>query len=248
VLVAKEFEHVAVKSIAARLGREIDDAAVEPPEFGRWAIALDLELLDGVDHGVVRHLPRLRLQHGDAVEEILVRSRPSPVDARQRGIRRQRDARNDGREHDEEAAVQRQLHDLLVLDDRPEARGLRPHDWRVRDHRHLFLNTSDCEIEIDARLLTGCQTDALATHRLEARQFDIQAVLARRQAGCGVEAVACRDDDSMKIRPHFRDGDGRAGNRSTSLILYEASDLAGGRLRPRGQHADDARARDGESD
>jgi hypothetical protein len=52
----------------------------------------------------------------------------------------------------------------------------------------------------------------------------------------------------MKIRPHFRDGDGRPGNRSTSLISYAAGDLAGGRLRPRGQHADHVGAREDEAD
>ena len=58
-------------------------------------------------------------------------------------------------EHDEQAAVQRQLHDLLVLDDRPEARGLGSHDRRVCDDRHLFSNVSDAEIEIDARFFAG---------------------------------------------------------------------------------------------
>ena len=154
VLVAKEFEHVAAKGIGARFRREIHDAAVEPPEFGRRAVALDLELLDGVDDRVVRHLPRLGLEHGDAVEEILVRSRPPTVDAGQDGVRRQGDARRDGGEHDEQAAVQRQLHDLLVLDNRPEARGLRSHNRRICNDRHLFSKVSDREIEIDTRLLT----------------------------------------------------------------------------------------------
>jgi hypothetical protein len=167
VLAAKEFEHIAVKGIAARRGREIHHTAIEASEFGRWAVALDLELVDGVDHREVRHLPRLRLEHGDAVEQILVRSRSSPIDAGQHGIGRQSDSRNDGGEHDEEAAIQRQPHDLLVLDDCPEAGGLRSHDGRVRGHGHLFLNASNREIEIDARLFTGREADAFAAHGLE---------------------------------------------------------------------------------
>ena len=127
-LVAKKLEHVAVNGIGARLRREIDHAAIEPPELGCRAVALDLELLDGVDDRIVRELPRLGLEHGDAVEEILVRSRSSAVDARQDGVRRKGDTRRDGGEHDEQAAVQRQLHDLFVLDDGPEARGLDSHD------------------------------------------------------------------------------------------------------------------------
>src|SRR5262249_20988991 len=107
LLVAKKLEHVALKGIATRLGGEIDDAAVEPAKLGRWAVALDLELLDGVDHREVRHLPGLRLEHGDAVVEILIRPRSPSVDARQGGIRWQRDSRDDGGEHDEKATVQR---------------------------------------------------------------------------------------------------------------------------------------------
>ena len=63
--------------------------------------------------------------------------------------------RRDGGEHDEQATVQRQLHDLFVLDDGPEARGLDSHHRGICDDRHLFLNASDAEIEIDACFLAG---------------------------------------------------------------------------------------------
>ncbi len=248
MLVAKEFEHVAVKGIGARFRREIDHAAIEPPEFGRRAVALDLELLDGVDDRIVRELPRLGLQHGDAVEEILVRSRSPAVDARQDGIRRQGDARRDGGEHDEQAAVQRQPHDLLVLDDGPEACGLRSHNRRVADHCHLFLNASDREIEIDARLLTRRQANALAAHGLEPRQLDIEAVFAWCQAGRGVHAIASGDDHSLQIRPCFGDGDRRAGNGGPSLILHKTGDFAGSRLSICRRRADAAGARDDKAD
>ena len=46
-----------MNGIGARLRREIDHAAIEPPELGRRAVALDLELLDGVDDRIVRELP-----------------------------------------------------------------------------------------------------------------------------------------------------------------------------------------------
>ena len=185
VLVPEEPEHVAMKGVAPRLGGEVHHAAIEPAELGGRAVALDLELLDGVDDRVVRDLTRLRLQHGDAVEEILVRARPAAVDAGQDGIRRQGDARCDGGEHDEEAAVQRQLHDLFVLDDGPEARGFGAHDRRVPDDRHLFLKASHREIEIDARLLTCRQAHALATHRLESRS----SISSRYSPGARLAAV-----------------------------------------------------------
>ena len=237
-----------MKGIGARFRGEIDHAAIEPAELGRRAVALDLELLDGVDDRVVRELPGLRLQHGDAVEEILVRSRPPAVDAGQDGIRRQGDARGDGGEHDEQAAVQRQLHDLLVLDHRSEARGLRSHDRRISDDRHLFSNIADAEVEIDACLFASRETNALAPHGLEPRELDVEAVLAGRQARSRVDAIASGDGDSLQIRPCFGDGNRRAGNGRPSLIFHNAGDLARTRLSTGWQHADKPRERDREAD
>ena len=242
VFVAEEFEHVAVIGVAAGLGCEIDHAAIEAPEFGRWAIALDFELLDGVDHRVVRDLARLRLQDRNAVEEIFVRSRSAAIDARQDGIRRQGDARNDGSQHDEQTAVQRQLHDLLVLDDRPEARGLRSHDRRIADDRHLFLNTADAEVKIDSCLFASRETNTLAPHGFEPRELDVEAVVAGRQARGGVDAIATGNGDSRKVRPYVGDGNRRAGNGRPGLIFHKAGDLARTRLSTGWQHTDKPRA------
>ena len=114
------------------LGRQVDHAAVEPAELGRRAVALDLELLNRVDDREERHLAGLGLQHGDAVEQVFVGARPAAVDARQLRVRAA--ARRPGasaRERDERAAVQRQLHDLLVLDDGAEAGGFGAQHRRV---------------------------------------------------------------------------------------------------------------------
>ena len=64
------------------------------------------------------------------------------------------------RERDERAAVQRQLHDLLVLDDRAEAGGLGAQHLRVGRHRDLLADAADGELEVDARLLAGRQVNA----------------------------------------------------------------------------------------
>jgi hypothetical protein len=74
--------------------------------------------------------------------------------------------------------------------DGAEARGLRSHNRRIADDSYLFLKASNREIEIDARLLARRQTDALAAHRLEASERDIQPVLARNQARRRVHAIA----------------------------------------------------------
>src|SRR4029453_3754988 len=53
-----------------------------------------------------------------------------------------------------------------------------------------FLQASNGEIEIDARLLTRREANALAAHGFEASELDIEAVLARCQAGHRVHAGA----------------------------------------------------------
>jgi hypothetical protein len=97
---------------------------------------------------------------------------------------------------------------------------------RVPDHCHLFLNASDREIEIDSRLLTRRQTDALAAHGPESRQLDLQPVLARRQIGRGIGAIAGGDNHSLKIRPRFGDRNRRARHGGSRLIFHETRDLA----------------------
>ena len=98
--------------------------------------------------------------------------------------------------------------------------------------RHLFLNVSDAEIEIDPRFFTGREANALAAHGFETGELDIEPVLAGRQARGGVDAVARGHHHSLQIRPSLRDRDGRAGNGGPGLIVHHAGDL---RRQPSGQ-------------
>ena len=89
-LVTEELEAASMETVAAGLRGQVDDATVEPSEFRRRAVALDLEFLDRVDDRKERHLTGLRLKDGNTVEQVLVRSRPSAVDPGQLGVRGQR--------------------------------------------------------------------------------------------------------------------------------------------------------------
>ena len=104
------------------------------------------------------------------------------------------------------------------------------------------------EIEIDPRLLTRRETDAFAAKGLEARELDIEAVLARRQAGRRVHAIAGGDNHTPQIRPCCGDGDRRARNGGPSLIFHKAGDFAGSRLRTGGHHRGAAQTCDGQTD
>src|SRR4029450_12325624 len=106
-----ELECGTVKLIGPGPGRQVDDAAVETPEL-RWrAVGFDLELLNRIHIWKECHLPGLRLQDRDAVEQMLVGPGPSAVDARERRRRgwRKRDARDEAGERDEATAVEREI-------------------------------------------------------------------------------------------------------------------------------------------
>ena len=82
-----------------------------------------------------------------------------------------------------------------MLDDRAEARGVASRSTGASAVTvTCFAHVADRELEIEANLLAGREADALAAHGLEARQLDVDAVLARRQARERVDAVAVGHD------------------------------------------------------
>ena len=167
----------------------------------------------------------------------LVRGRP-PLMRGSSEFGRQRDTGRQAGQGDEGAAVQRQLHDLLVLDDGTETAGFGADDRRVAGDRHLFADVADAQFEIDARLLAGGDMNAAAADRLEPRQLDVDAILAGRQARCAVDAVAGRDDGPLAVGGDFGNGDGGAGHRGAGRVFDDAGDVTGGNLRegPEEQH------------
>src|SRR5262245_44747187 len=73
--VAQELKNSSVKFIAARLGRQIDDASVESAERGRGIVCLHVEFANRIDDGEEGHLSRFRLQNAYSVIDILIRPR-----------------------------------------------------------------------------------------------------------------------------------------------------------------------------
>ena len=223
---AKKFEDVAVERVGARFRCQIDDTAIEPAELRGRAVALDLELLDGIDDRIVRKLSWLGLQHGNAVEEVLVGARSPAVDARQDGIRRQGDTGRDGGKHDEQSTVERQLHDLLVLDHGAETRGRLSHDRRVADYGYLFGRSPSARSKsIRAFSPVAKRTPSRRTGLNPASAIS-RRVLARRKACRCINAVAGGNHHSLQIRPCFSDGDRGAWNGGPSLVVHHTGDLA----------------------
>jgi hypothetical protein len=225
---AAERERRAVKRIAAGLRREIDNAAVEAAELGRRAVALDLEFLDGVDVGKERHLPGLRLQHGNAVEQILVGARPSAIDARKRRRRRGRhgDAGHERRERDEAAAVERQIDNLPVVDDVAKPGCVAAQQRRVSRDRDRFGDGAKLELQLETDGLAGGEPNTVARQRPEAARLDPHLIRARHQPGDEVTPFLASDGRANLVRRRRDDAERCTRDRRTRLIHDAAGERA----------------------
>src|ERR1043165_2806032 len=79
--VAQKLESGSVKIVCARLRRQVNDAAVEAAELSRRTVNFNFEFLNSFDDRKERNLTRFGFQNGNAVEQVLVRSRTTAVDA-----------------------------------------------------------------------------------------------------------------------------------------------------------------------
>jgi hypothetical protein len=180
-LVTEELERRAMEGVGARLGRQVDDAAIEAAELGWRTVRFDRELLDRVDRREERDLTGLGLQHRDAVEQILVRARPSAVDARELRGRRQRHPGREGGKRDEAAPVQRQGRHFCLRHHLPEAGG-RALQRRIGRDGDALADAADGQLEIEADGFARLDADALAAHGPEPAEGDVDTIGARRQA------------------------------------------------------------------
>jgi hypothetical protein len=149
------------------------------PKLGRRAVALDLELLDRVDDREEGHLPG----SGCSTEMpsnrySLVRGRPPLMRGKLR-VRRQRHAGASDGEHDERAAVQRQLDDLLLLDDGAEA-GRSARRIGASAVTVTCSRTSPTRSSKSIAPFLPSTAGSLPRDRLEAGQLDVDAVGTRR--------------------------------------------------------------------
>src|SRR5688572_7994369 len=221
---AEEFERRAAKHVGARLGREVDDPSVEAPELRRRTVRLDSELLNRVDGRKVGDLPRLGLQHGNAIEQILVGAWTTAVDARQLRRRRQRHARCERCQPDEAAAVQREAIDLLRGYELTET-GSGPLQGGVPGDGHSLTYTSHGQLDIEPDGFAGLELNALMANWGESIQLDLEAVRARRKSGNCVNARSARYG-LARCRPVQIDGHhGRARHGGARRIRDNARNL-----------------------
>ena len=226
VVVAVELERVAVNLVRSGLGHQVDRGGGVITVARRQRAGLDLELLQRIGE---------RRRQVQAVERIVVRAAVHDVgDAvglaaghRDRHGRKilvgvEVAGRRGGREAGEEdqlgrlPAVERQLHDALVVDHLADAGVLGFDQRRVRGHRDLLADRADRERHVDLGVRSDLQHDAVAHVGVESLQHDLQLIGTDRQVRQRVGAVGAGEHRAHRAGVGLGGGDLGAGNRAAA--------------------------------
>ena len=179
----------AVELVGSGLGHDVDDGAARAAVLGREHVGFDPELLDGVESGRRHELPLLAGGAGCAVDVVAVVLRAGAVESDRESLRfdgsplgvARLGARDERRQRDELAAVERKVLDLDAVDDFAEGRrlGLDALGKVADDDRVRQL--ADLEPQVDAQELAYSQGHALDVDSLESAELRLDFVGARGQ-------------------------------------------------------------------
>ena len=191
-VVAQVFEDGAVQQVAAGLGGDRDHAGAAA-ELRREDAREHLELAHLLDRGrddhgvegvfvVVDAVDQPGVRVGLVAERVEVRRAPRIEGAGAREVLARlpgSDARRQIDEGREVAAVQRQLLDGALLDDRADLRRVGPEQRRFGHDRRRFLDAADFERHVDARALIDLEDDAFPAPLPESLHVHFDGVGAR---------------------------------------------------------------------
>ena len=235
-----------MEGVRTRLGARVDlrDGAAE---LGAEDARLDFEFLERVDRRQQHVAVEVEVGVLDAVERVVVvvdalagdvQRKAVPLAAhallslcRRRTVRR--GARNQRRELQVVAAVQRQLDDAAVLDDRADRGVLRLDHGRVGNDRHDVGQLADGHREREAVRAADLHVDVRLLGRREALELDFQRIGAGRHRRKDVNAglVGLRQTDGIGGRIRQRHPD--AGQHRSARIDDGPADFTGWGLRRR---------------
>ena len=246
--VAIELEQVAVELVRPAPGHDVDDAARVFAVPRAVIVRLHAELLQRIGKGERNVHVVVLVKEVGPIQRVasLVVARAVHVDVRRsrqlglsgRGVGR--DAAHAGHEvHglDGVAAVERQFHHALTLNDVAQSLRGRVHERSALADDDGLNCRADLELDVDGRSLVRQQGHALLHRLLESRSFDGERVLRRPQVRDDVLPARIGKDVTRKARPCFRGRNFRAGNDGTGRIRDDATERAKG-LAVRGNSGD----------
>ena len=126
---------------------------------------------------------------------------------------------------DRVTAIEWQLNNLSILDDRADRAALRVQQHCRGLHLDRLLVLSHSQIEVNARDLVDFQNDLVPAHLLEARRLCRNAIRARQQGRYQIIATSIRYARPRNTRVDVSDGDRRVGHACSALIRNCAGHL-----------------------
>ncbi len=189
-----------MKTVRAGLDHYVDDAALVVAELSRRVIGDELELLDGVDVGLIGRQIIRYLVVIHAIEEKIVRLLAIAVHvgtASARGANTAVEAVRIGRGHpgskqrqgDGVTADERRVYNGLRRNDRADLRGFGLQNGRVSAHRYALRDRAHLHRQIDTGPLVDLQLNVGLRGGFEAGGFHPQFVVANRNARKRIDAV-----------------------------------------------------------
>ena len=242
-LVTEEPEGAAAQAVRSGARDGGDDAAAAPAILRAVVVDEDLELANGfhaqqTTGGASRRSIALEV-HVGAVELVanLVGPRagdrdlgPHPAVHLPRRRRRCDDSRLEQRQLAEVPTVERQLANLLRVDDGGNRGAGRVDNRRLATDCHHVLNRPDADRDVQGEVLADAEPDVRPAGRLESRQLDRHLVLPRFEAGRPVAAVRVRRQRAGDIRFDGSDVHRGARERSPGLVGHDTHEGGGGHL------------------
>ena len=201
---------LAVPAIGAGFGDDVDDRAGVAAVLGVVGVREDLEFLDRVRRRAQHEAGVERVVVGRAVEQEVVRLVALAVDveaagdvaeAAGRGVavlpaepdRRRDDTRNQRAELREVAAVERQVDDLLLIDDDAERRVGGFDERRLAEHRHLLFELADLQLHVGADRFVDDDRDRVADGGAESGERRLHLIDAGVDERDRIETVGAGD-------------------------------------------------------
>ena len=207
----------------------------------------DLELLDGVRRRAEHEARVESVVVGGAVEKEVVRLVALTIDVEARGggakavgarlrvavlaaqaRRRRHHAGNQGPELGEVPAIEREIDDLLLIDDDAESRVAGFDQRRFARDLDGFTLTAYLHRDVDERRLRDVDLDSASAEGRKTGQAGLHVVGARLHQLDGEETVRASGRGSRVVRRGVRGFDGHAGKDRARLVLRRAGDRTGG--------------------
>ena len=235
-IVAEELVDAAANRIGAGFDDGVDDRSRAAAELGRVSVRLNLEFLQRLDRRLheLHVLAAERVRVGDVIdaveqEDIVERAVAVHVEhALEVHARQPRGAREHaGREQRQlvvVAAIERQLDDLLLIDDRSARRRDGVEQRRGADDLDRFGELTRLQRDVDPRHLRDLQSYPRPHRLLESRHLHGHRVVTGTKAGNHVGALAIRGGSGDDAGLHVRHRHGGVRHDGAAAVPDDAGD------------------------